>query len=107
MPDRSGALAMINRNQSNFTGVINFLVDGGYSGENFANAVKNLVGAEVQVSQRNQVAKFCFIPQRWIVERSFGWLEKYRSLWKNCDRKLTTSAPMVVLAFTGILLKRI
>ena len=31
------------------------------------------------------------LPKRWVVERSFAWLEKCRRLWKNCERKLNTS----------------
>ncbi|MEN8905744.1 MAG: IS5/IS1182 family transposase, partial [Clostridiales bacterium] len=32
-----------------------------------------------------ELHKFAVIPKHWIVERSFGWLEKNRRLWKNCD----------------------
>lgn len=37
--------------------------------------------------------------QRWVVERSFAWLEKCHRLWKNCERKLSSSLAMVQLAF--------
>jgi transposase len=46
------------------------------------------------------------MPKRWIVERSFAWLEKNRRLWKNCERKLNTSLQFVHLAFLVLLLKR-
>ena len=39
------------------------------------------------------------LPKRWIVERSFSWLEKNRRLWKNGERKLSTGLQMVVSAF--------
>ena len=52
----------------------------GYSGEKFASAVK-----------KSDLHKFKVIPKRWIVERTFAWLEKNRQLWKNCERKLSTS----------------
>jgi len=55
----------------------------------------------------NELHKFVVIPKRWVVERSFAWLEKYRRLWKNCERKINTSLQMVVLAFIGLFLKRI
>jgi len=45
------------------------------------------------------------MPKRWIVERS--WLEKNRRLWKNCERLLNTSLQFVLLAFLGILLRRL
>ena len=46
------------------------------------------------------------IPQRWVVERSFAWLEKCRRLWKNCERQLNTSLQFVNLAFLVLLLRR-
>ena len=47
------------------------------------------------------------IPKRWIVERSFGWLEGSRRLWKNCERLLHTSLQFVCLVFISIVLKRV
>ncbi|AXY11492.1 hypothetical protein CUC43_33470 (plasmid) [Bacillus thuringiensis LM1212] len=49
---------------------------------------------------------FQVIPKRWIIERSFAWLKKYRRLFKNVERKLETSKQMVVLGFLAILIKR-
>lgn len=42
-----------------------------------------------------------------VLERSFGWLEKCRRLWKNCERKLNTSLQFVHLAFLALLLRRL
>ena len=82
------------------------LVDGGYTGEHFANEIKNLSGAEVEVVKRNELHTFAVLPKRWIVERSFAWLDKYRRLWKNCERKLMNSSQMISLAFIRLLLNR-
>jgi transposase len=49
---------------------------------------------------------FAVLPQRWIVERGFAWLEKNRRLWKNCERKLHNTLQMTVLAFASLLLRR-
>jgi transposase len=46
------------------------------------------------------------MPKRWIVERSFGWLDKCGRLWKNCERIIETTLNMVKLAFVSLLLKR-
>lgn len=104
--DRAGALKAITRCATNLSQVSNVLVDGGYSGQPFATAVHEQLGAEVQVAKRNELHRFEVIPQRWVVERSFAWLEKYRRLWKNCERKLNTSLQLVHLAFLALLLKR-
>ena len=74
---------------------------------NFATAVQSLLGASVEVVKRNELHTFVVLPKRWVVERSFGWLEKCRRLWKNCERKLNTSLQMVVLAFAVLILKRL
>ena len=86
--------------------VRNVMADGGYSGKPFAAEVENLLGASVEVVKRNELHTFAVLPKRWVVERSFAWLEKCRRLWKNCERKLNTSLQMAVLAFAVLILKR-
>lgn len=105
--DRAGALLMVQHNKESLSNVVNMLVDGGYSGEPFAEAVRNMLGATVEVAKRNELHTFAVIPRRWVVERSFAWLEKCRRLWKNCERYIETSLQMVVLAFLAMLLKRL
>jgi len=104
--DREGAIEGIKNSSSFFQNVVKVLVDGAYTGEPFANSIKQLIGSEVEVALRPELHKFEVIPQRWIVERSFGWLEKCRRLWKNCERQLNTSLHMVVLALISLLLRR-
>jgi transposase len=104
--DRKGAETMVNDQKENLSEVKNILVDGGYSGEPFAEKIKNMLGATVEIAKRSELHKFVVMPKRWVVERSFGWIEKSRRLWKNCERKINTSLQMVVLCFIGLLLKR-
>jgi transposase len=98
---------MAEQYKDSLASVVNFLVDGGYSGEKFATGIKELLAAAVQVAKRNELHTFEVIPQRWIVERSWARLEKCRRLWKNCERKLSTSKQMIVLAFLAILMRRL
>lgn len=81
------------------------MVDGGYTGQNFANEISSLTSARVIVVKRNELYQFSVIPQRWLIERSFSWLGNYHRLWHNCERKLNTSLMMVSLAFIRLLLK--
>jgi len=104
--DRQGALEAFSRCAQNLCKVQSILVDGGYTGQPFADAVKQALGATVQVAKRNELHTFAVIPQRWVVERSFAWLDQCRRLWKNCERKLNTSLQLVHLAFLALLLKR-
>ena len=97
---------MFTKTKEQLSQVENVLVDGGYTGKNFADQVKEILDATVEIAKRNELHKFVVLPKRWVVERSFGWLEKCRRLWKNCERKIATSLQMVVLAFAALLLKR-
>ena len=97
---------MMSDAKENLENVKNVLVDGGYSGEKFSSEINEIIGATVEVAKRSELHKFVVIPKRWVVERSFAWLEKCRRLWKNCERKINTSLQMVVLAFIGLFLKR-
>jgi len=106
--DRDGAVEMLTLNLDDLSCVKKILVDGGYSGDNFANAVKEILGnhVEVEVVKRNELHKFVVLPKRWIVERSFGWIDNARRLWKNCERTLHNSLQMLILAFISILIRR-
>ena len=97
---------MIKNSKENLSNVINISGDSGYSGENFANGVKDIIESDVEIVKRSELHKFIVLPKRWVVERSFSWLEKCRRLWKNCERKLNTSLQFVVLAFAVLLLRR-
>ncbi len=97
---------MIENEKENLSAVQKIIVDAGYTGEKFASEIKTIINANVEVIKRNELHTFVVLPKRWIVERSFTWLEKYRRLWKNCERKLNTSLQMVVLSFISVLLKR-
>jgi transposase len=104
--DRAGALVMFKACKGNLTRVIKLLVDSGYRGDDFAAAVLHTIGASVEVVKRRDLHAFVVIPKRWVVDRSFAWLDKCRRLWKNCERKLNSSLQMVVLAFLVLLLRR-
>jgi transposase len=104
--DRTGAIEMVAKTKQNMVLVEKILADGGYTGIPFQEAVKALIGAKVEIAKRNELHKFKVIPKRWVVERSFSWLEKCRRLWKNCERLVTSSLGMVQLAFIRILVKR-
>ena len=107
--DRNGAIKMTEYYcdvTENLSEVKKFLVDGGYTGQNFADEIKKISGAEVEVVKRSELHTFSVLPKRWIVERSFGWLDKCRRLWKNCERLMQNSFQMFSLAFIRIILKR-
>ena len=61
--DRNGALAAIDRCKPNLERVESVLVDGGYSGQPFADGVMERLKATVQVVKRNQLHAFAVLAQ--------------------------------------------
>ena len=106
--DRKGALQAMQRCKDSLDTVQSVLADSGYVGQPFAQGVRETLGeaVTVQIAKRSELHKFAVIPQRWVVERSFAWLEKNRRLWKNCERWLNTSLQFIHLAFLAMLLRR-
>jgi transposase len=50
---------------------------------------------------------FKVIPRRWVVERSIGWLTRYRRLVRDYEQRLDVSEAMIFLAMGNLLLRRI
>lgn len=107
--DRKGALQALRRCKPGLERVQSVLCDSGYVGQPFAQSVREILGqgVTVQIAKRSELHAFKVMPKRWIVERSFAWLEKNRRLWKNCERLLNTSLQFIHLAFLALLLKRL
>ena len=106
--DRKGALQAMQRGKAGLDEIQSVLADSGYVGKSFAQSVpshagRNSHGPDCQAQQAAQVRGD---PKRWVVERSFAWLEKNRRLWTNCERWLNTSLQYIHLAFLGMLCRR-
>ena len=107
--DRKGALQALARCASSLTQVKSVLCDSGYVGQPLAQGVRDTLGQHVtvQIAKRSELHTFKVMPRRWVVERSFAWLEKNRRLSKNCERWINTSLQFIHLAFLALLLKRL
>ena len=105
--DKAAAKEMLESNAQRLSLVNNVLVDGGYNGAPFEEFIFKTLDATVEVAKRSELHTFEVIPKRWVVERSFAWIERCRRLWKNCERKLSTSLAMLQLAFISLLLRRL
>ena len=76
--DRKGALQALKRCKPSLGRVQSLLCDSSYTGKPFAQGVQEILGghATVQIAKRSELHTFKVMPKRWIVERSFAWLEK-------------------------------
>ncbi len=78
----------------------------GYSGEDMRNRIA-LYGIEVEAVGRRCKKSFVVEPKRWIVERTFAWLGKFRRLSKDYELITSTSLNMIYLGMTRIMSRRI
>ena len=63
-------------------------------------------GWDLETVQRDQQA-FKVLPKRWIVERTFAWLYKYRRLCFDFERTVQSSEDLIEIAMSHLMLKRL
>ncbi len=78
--------------------------DQGYTGEDAAQAARD-EGIELQVIKLPEAKKgFVLLPRRWVVERSFGWLNRFRRLARDYERLPQTLAGLHFVVFELLML---
>jgi len=82
-------------------------VDQGYTGENAADAAQEH-GIKLEVVKLPTAKRgFVLLPRRWVVERSFGWMARFRRLARDYERLPETLAGLHYLAFVILMLKNV
>jgi len=78
--------------------------DAGYRGTT-VNYVKNVLGKTAQISSRI-TDKWIVLPVRWVVERTFGWLNATRRLAKDFETCVSSEENFVMISHSITLLRR-
>ena len=121
--DRDGAAELLRRlDWRRFPRLRHGWADQGYRGP-FVGWVKQRFGITLEVVQRRDggrrarwlppgaeppvVAAFAVVPRRWVVERTFGWLGRFRRLGKDYEFLPVTSEAVIYLAMVQILVHRL
>jgi putative transposase len=107
--ERDGAKGLLDRILGYFHWLRVLWVDGGYTGEAFAQWVKERrPKLEVEVVKRSDdVTGFKVLPRRWVVERTFGWLMRHRRLVRDYERTEMSAEAWVYIAMIRIQLRRL
>ncbi len=103
--DRDGAVEVVNKLCESWKKVVKIFADGGYRGQ-LINTIKTKFKIELEIIKRNELHNFKILPKRWIVERTFSWIDTNRRNSKNYERLNNTSVAMVHLSAIRIMLKR-
>jgi putative transposase len=107
--ERSGAESLLLKiPEKLWTRLDKILADGGYEGQAFQAWVEQTFDVQFEISLRPPHTKgFVLVPIRWLVERTFAWLGRYRRLSKDYERLTENSEGMVYLASISRLLNRL
>ena len=81
--------------------------DGGYSGE-LVGWVKRICGWTLEIVKRtDDMIGFQVLPRRWVVERTFGWLNRWRRLSKDYEALPQTSEALIYATMSLIMTRRL
>ena len=81
-----------------------FCADAGYRGT-FEREVEEKLHLSVDICERASGTKWEILPKRWIVERTFSWMNHSRGLSKDYEITKSSSEAMIKIAHSHILLK--
>ncbi len=82
--------------------------DAGYKGAAFIAWVQAQCGWVLDIVEHLvPVHEFKLLPWRWIVERTFGWLNRYRRLSKDYEVKPSSSEALIRLAMINLMVQRL
>ena len=64
------------------------------------------LGFTVEIVRRIDQS-FKILPKRWVVERTFGWLTRYRRLLRDYEARIDVSEAMIYAAMSSLIIRRI
>ncbi len=103
--DRDGAMEVTGKMSESWRRVIKLFADGGYRGK-LIGLIKDRFKIAVEIIKQDKLHTFKVLPKRWIVERTFSWIDTNRRNSKNYERLNDTSVAMVHLSSIRIMLNR-
>ena len=111
IPERAGAKKVLKRVHcmgERVNRLHTIWMDGGYRGEDFKHWVIDVFRWIIEIVLRPLEKKgFVHLPKRWVVERTFGWLNWCRRLSKDYERLPQTSETFIYIAMIRIMVRRL
>jgi putative transposase len=105
--DRDGARLLLEKARGRFPRLRLIWADGGYTGK-LVDWVKTLCLWVLEIVKRSDDVKgFQVLLHRWVVERTFGWLGRYRRLSKDYEGLPESSEAMIYIAMIHLMVRRL
>ena len=82
--------------------------DGGYAGDKLREAAWKVGEWTIEIVRRcDDVRGFVLLPRRWVVERTFSWLNRCRRLSKDFERSIASAEAWIYLASIRLMVRRL
>jgi putative transposase len=105
--DRDGAKLVLGRLRGLYPRLKRIWADGGYAGK-LVEWTKSLGGWILEIVKRSDsVVGFAVLPKRWIVERTFAWICRYRRMSKDYETLPASSECMILIIMINLMLHRL
>ena len=105
--DRDGAKLVLAKVRERCPRLKLLWADGSYAGP-FIDWVREQCGWVLEIIKRPAEAKgFQVLPRRWVVERTFAWLGRYRRLSKDYEAPTASSEAWITIAMIHLMLRRL
>ena len=105
--DRDGAKLAIRKLRGVYPRLKLIWADGGYAGK-LVEWTKKCGGWVLEIVKRSDdVVGFEVLPRRWIVERTLGWLGRYRRMSKDYEMLPASSEAMVYIVMINVMVHRL
>ena len=105
--DKAGAKLLIIRLFDAFSTLKIMWADSGYDGAPLARYAKAAAAITVEVVRRTAPHSFQVLRRRWVIERTFGWLMRYRRLVRDYERRTDHAEAMIYWATVIIMTRRL
>jgi len=107
--DRDGGILLLSTLFGQFPFLRRLFADSAYAGPVFANGIAHVMPNLVTeiVRRRDNAKGFVVEPQRWIVERTIGWLNRCRRLAKDWENRNHNALAFLHLASIRLILRKL
>jgi len=104
--DSAGAEAVLEALRKRYPWIKHLFADGAYDRLKLMDKAAFLEFV-IEVIKRSDGQKgFQALPRRWVVERTFGWMTRWRRLVRDYEKRIDVSRAMILVAMGGNLLRR-
>jgi putative transposase len=121
--DRDGIKIALDNMRKKYTNVKKMWADMGYQGRNLKNHIMEEYGIDIEIVKRPPCrfwvhkdtptellpvieSGFKVQPRRWVIERTFAWVNRNRRLSKEYDLLTTSTENVIYRAMTEVMINR-